>query len=367
MSEEVHIDSIAVWERFRKSPPDRERVARLANSFEAVGQLQPIRVSSGNRLIFGLHRLEAAKVLGWTTIDAEIVEAEEIDQRLMEISENLHRADLTALERDEHVAEWIRLTEAKFQSSPEPESDKLSQSATVSKGGRGNEGGIRAAARELGIDKDDAHRAAKVAGLSDEAKEAAREVGLDDNRSALLDAAKEKDPEKQVEKIHNHRAQGTGDNEWYTPAEHIEAARKVLGAIDLDPATSEFAQGRVKAKKFYTQENDGLTQEWAGRVWLNPPYAQPFIAQFASKMAREVAAGNVTAAIMLTHNYTDTAWFHELFSACSAICFTRGRVKFEKSDGSVAAPTQGQAFFYFGKDVKSFRRVFGGIGFVVTP
>jgi hypothetical protein len=77
--------------------------------------------------------------------------------------------DLTVLERDEHVAEWIRLTEAKL------ESDKLLQSEAVSKGGRGNEGGVRAAARSLGIEQADAHRAVKVAGLSDEAK-AAREI-----------------------------------------------------------------------------------------------------------------------------------------------------------------------------------------------
>ena len=48
---------------------------------------------------------------------------------------------------------------------------------------------MNAAARELGIQKNDAYRAVSVAGLSDEAKEAAREHGLDDNRTALLKAA----------------------------------------------------------------------------------------------------------------------------------------------------------------------------------
>jgi len=95
-------------------------------------------------------------------------------------AENLHRAELTALERSEHVAELIRLAEKK---KPDA-SEKLSQVATVSKGGRGNQEGVRAAARELNIDKDDAHRAVKVANLSHAAKEAARETGLDDNRSA---------------------------------------------------------------------------------------------------------------------------------------------------------------------------------------
>ena len=65
---------------------------------------------------------------------------------------NLARAELTALERDEHVAEWIRLAEKKA-------GEKPAQVAQVSKGGRGNEGGLSKAARDLGIDRDEGRRA----------------------------------------------------------------------------------------------------------------------------------------------------------------------------------------------------------------
>ena len=96
----------------------------------------------------------------------------------MGISENLDRADLTALEHDEHVAEWERLTEAKGvlgQSAP-----KLS---TRGRAGEGRpESGVRAAVRVLGLERTEVRRAIKVDGLSPEAKQAAREVGLDDNR-----------------------------------------------------------------------------------------------------------------------------------------------------------------------------------------
>ncbi len=162
-------------------------------------------------------------------------------------------------------------------------------------------------------------------------------------------------------------ASGTGENEWYTPEEYLAAARDVLGDIDLDPASSDFAQNHVGAGDYFTQADDGLSKPWFGRVWLNPPYAQPFITEFVSKMCLEVRAGNVAAGIMLTHNYTDTAWFHEAAGACSAICFTRGRVKFYGPSGETAAPTQGQAFFYFGEDIASFARRFGSIGFIVEP
>ena len=49
-------------------------------------------------------------------------------------------------------------------------------------------------------------------------------------------------------------------NEWYTPAKYIEAARKVMGGIDLDPATCELANKTVKATKYHTKENNGLMQ-----------------------------------------------------------------------------------------------------------
>lgn len=160
-------------------------------------------------------------------------------------------------------------------------------------------------------------------------------------------------------------ASGTGENEWYTPREHIDHARAVLGEIDLDPASSETANQRVGATEIFTQEDDGLEQEWHGRVWMNPPYAQPAIHQFIEKLVTEYQAGNVTEAIALTHNYTDTKWFQLAAIASSAICFTRGRIAFLSPTDEKAAPTQGQAFFYFGDNVDAFYQQFKDVGFVV--
>jgi len=160
-------------------------------------------------------------------------------------------------------------------------------------------------------------------------------------------------------------ASGTGENEWYTPAVHIEHARAVMGEIDLDPASSETANQRVGATEIFTQEDDGLEQEWHGRVWMNPPYAQPAIQQFIEKLVTEYQAGNVTEAIALTHNYTDTKWFQLAAIASNAICFTRGRIAFLSPTDEKAAPTQGQAFFYFGDNVGAFYQQFKDVGFVV--
>lgn len=159
---------------------------------------------------------------------------------------------------------------------------------------------------------------------------------------------------------------GTGENEWYTPEKYIELARTVLGAIDLDPASSDIAQETVQAERYFTAQDNGLIRDWEGRVWLNPPYAQPYIAQFVEKMVEERNVGHVSAGIMLTHNYTDTSWFHSACKIADAICFTRGRIKFLDADGNDCAPTQGQAFFYFGKDIMLFESTFFDVGFVVA-
>jgi phage N-6-adenine-methyltransferase len=164
----------------------------------------------------------------------------------------------------------------------------------------------------------------------------------------------------------NHRAQGTGENEWYTPAQYLELARAVMGTINLDPATSEIANRVVQAEQIFTLEENGLTQEWHGTVWMNPPYAQPYIQHFIEKLVEEVKAGHTRQAIALTHNYTDTAWFHHAAEHCQAICFTRGRIAFVNPDGEKAAPTQGQAFFYFGECVAEFAEQFSSVGFVMN-
>jgi len=161
--------------------------------------------------------------------------------------------------------------------------------------------------------------------------------------------------------------EGTGENEWYTPAEIIADARRVLGMIDLDPASSEQAQTVVQARQYFSLADDGLMRMWHGNVWLNPPYAQPFIEQFADKMIAEVQACRVTQAIMLTHNYTDTAWFQKLAAQADAVCFPKGRIRFVAPDGTLAAPTQGQAFFYFGNAPARFFEVFSSRGFVAGP
>lgn len=154
-------------------------------------------------------------------------------------------------------------------------------------------------------------------------------------------------------------------NEWYTPAEYIEAARAVLGAIDLDPASCAEAQTVVSALRYYTRHDDGLRQPWAGRVWLNPPYAYPLVQRFVTRVIQEYETRRIVSAIVLVNTATDTGWFHDLL-ARYPVCLTRGRVAFWRPDQVGTAPRQGQAVFYLGPDLHQFRDVFRRFGAIVA-
>lgn len=158
----------------------------------------------------------------------------------------------------------------------------------------------------------------------------------------------------------------TGQNEWYTPIKFIESARKVMGSIDIDPASNDEAQKTIKAAKYFTLETNGLIQNWIGNIWLNPPYSGTEIRQFIEKLQVETLNGNINQAIVLTNNNTDTQWFAILYSLCKCVCFTKGRINFYRGN-EVSSPTNGQCFFYIGENVDGFANEFSNHGLIMLP
>lgn len=190
-----------------RRPTTPNKVKELAESLTAMGLLEPIvvrrvdaEVTMGDgevvdvayHLVAGRHRLEAAALLGWEDIDCHVVELTDRQARLWEIAENLHRSDLSQLDRNEQEAEWIRLWEeeqAAVSAQLEPKAPRGRHDIPTGRPAHRPAGGINAAVRELGIERNEAQRAIKIAGLDPEAKAVARETGLDRKQSALLKAA----------------------------------------------------------------------------------------------------------------------------------------------------------------------------------
>jgi len=163
-----------------------------------------------------------------------------------------------------------------------------------------------------------------------------------------------------------HVSNNSGDNEWYTPKEYLDAVKSVMGCIDVDPASSQIANTIVQAATYYTVADDGRNKDWTGNVFMNPPYAHPLIDEFTNKLISEIQSGNTKQAIVLVNNATETKWFQSLANKAAAVCFPQSRLKFWSPEKASATPLQGQAFLYFGNDIKAFRSEFGKYGFVAV-
>lgn len=142
--------------------------------------------------------------------------------------------------------------------------------------------------------------------------------------------------------------------EWLTPPELIEAVVDVLGGIDLDPCSDN--QRSVPARRHFTAAEDGLSQEWHGRVYMNPPYGSA-IESWVAKLQSAFEDGAVSEAIALLPSRTDTAWFCLLRSYPR--CFITGRLTFSGCESPAPFPS---VVVYLGKQVSKFVRRFSDSG-----
>ncbi|NOQ30214.1 MAG: hypothetical protein GQ570_03730 [Helicobacteraceae bacterium] len=161
------------------------------------------------------------------------------------------------------------------------------------------------------------------------------------------------------------------NDEWRTPSRYIESARKVLGKIDVDPASNDDAQNIVLAGTYYSKHGkvDCFTAPWTGRVWLNPPYSKELVGKFVSEACRQYSMGIVTEAVVLTNNTPDTKWFAgTLALTATAFCFVSPRIQFIPPAGTKrSSNSKGQVFSYLGKDPSKFIAEFKQYGMCVIP
>ena len=95
---------------------------------------------------------------------------------------------------------------------------------------------------------------------------------------------------------------------WYTPPQIVDLVQKYLSGITLYPCADDGKH--IEACHHLTADDDGLSQQWFGRVFMNPPYSCP--GAWIAKLQEEFNCGRVEEAIALVPVATDTKWFHPL-------------------------------------------------------
>lgn len=116
---------------------------------------------------------------------------------------------------------------------------------------------------------------------------------------------------------------------WITPRHIVES----LGKFDLDPCQCT-PQPWLCAERGYTIDQDGLSQQWSGRVWLNPPYSKVW--DWMQKLADHGEGTALIFARTETEGFVRCVW-----DRATAIMFLHGRLFFHKPDGSRAKGNSG--------------------------
>ena len=180
---------------------------------------------------------------------------------------------------------------------------------------------------------------------------------------------------------------------WLTPLWLLEKVHAVLGEIDIDPASSAFANRRVKARSFYGHRTDGLSEPWGitsspGAFFCNPPGGTRILAGldggtgrpqsqqilFWAKAMLEIQTGRASHGIFLSFSLEALSRSQaRTFPAMTdfPLCIPPKRVRYDRPDGTPGpSPTHASAVIYVpGKtDVTGlFARVFQDVGALLSP
>src|SRR5271169_949916 len=291
---------------------DREIVERLKESISKIGLKTPISVRSSEQgwtLVSGRHRLEACIELGMDDIPVVAETGSKLEARLWEIAENLHRAELTALERAEHIDQWIRLRGETSASEPCDQAAPATQ--LPARGGRGREGGVRAAARELGISRTDAQRAVhRVHRIAPGVRNALRDMPEIADNGVELDALAALPAEQQAAAV---AAVQSGEAPNLRTAIATTAEPTGLAVANADkPIDAILEQIRRLGQDDRKRLWDALADQWHEEI------SRAFTCRLPQPVANEIAEPVMAAQRIVEEggSKTDETLRREALSAC---------------------------------------------------
>ena len=231
-----------------------ERVAELAKSIAEVGLLNPITLDRGNILIAGLHRLEAAKLLGWSEVDYTVSSLEGLRAELAEIDENFVRTDLSAIEYGE-----ILLRRKEIYETLHPETKVgVSQAAAMNRAvGRNvsdkmtltSKSFVEDTAEKLGVGKRTVERQIQTAkNLTPEAKAIIRDSGAKVTKKDAMKLSRLK-PEQQKDAASQLAAQEIRSMAEYQPPEEPEPQEPVTKEPAMAPPPFKLSEQQFTSFK----------------------------------------------------------------------------------------------------------------------
>lgn len=128
-------------------------------------------------------------------------------------------------------------------------------------------------------------------------------------------------------------ATSSASDDWPTDPAVFAALAREFGPFDLDVCASP---DNAKCPRFYTAADDGLTQPWEGRVFMNPPYGRTI--GLWMRKAR-LAAADGALVVCLVPARPDTAWWRESKAEATLVRFYPGRLRFGPLDSPAPFPS----------------------------
>ena len=296
------INAIAVGERYRKDLGD---IAGLAASIEEIGLLHPIVIREDGMLIAGRRRLEACGLLGWGEVPVTVVDLEEVTRG--EFAENVYRQDFLP---SEAVAIWQAMESYQGENGTALRGESQRSERRIDRAANATGMGTQALSKANQVIKAAEAEPEKYAPLVQE-----------------MDATGKVDPAYQKLRMGVHYSSNRLD--WGTPQDFFDQLDEEFG-FTLDVCAMA---DTAKCGRYFSPVEDGLSQEWPGTCWMNPPYGNE-IGGWVAKAYQESRNGAVV--VCLIPSRTDTAWWHDYIMRAKEIRFVRGRLRFEGADDASA-------------------------------
>ena len=129
-------------------------------------------------------------------------------------------------------------------------------------------------------------------------------------------------------------------SDWATPQDLFDKLDKEFN-FDIDVCADAF---NAKCKKYYSVEDDALSQTWKGYCFMNPPYGRE-ISKWVKKAYESSGANNPSpfkgeaTVVCLLPSRTDTKWWHDYVMKADTVKFIKGRLKFDGHKNSAPFPS----------------------------